>query len=89
MNALYNGYSKAALMMGQYTQTYVVHTYNQQEGWHNLLGGQGGPMTLLAYVRYLYWAKNHKKKFLQYYLFKNWGPPFYKKMKTFPKLNQA
>lgn len=32
MNALYNGYSKAALMMGQYTQTYVVHTYNQQEG---------------------------------------------------------
>ena len=29
MNALYTGYSKVPMVMGQYTQTYVVHYYNQ------------------------------------------------------------
>ncbi len=32
MNALYSGYSKVPLLLGQYTTTYVVHYYNQVEG---------------------------------------------------------
>ena len=44
-------------------------------------------MTPIAYVRYLYWAKGQKKNFLKYFLFKTWGPPFGKKMKTFSKLD--
>ena len=32
MNALYTGYSKVPILMGQYTTTYVVHYYNQVEG---------------------------------------------------------
>lgn len=53
------------------------------------MAGEGGLMGLVAWLRYLYWAKSQKKKFMQYYLFKNWGPPYYKKMKTFPKLSQS
>jgi hypothetical protein len=35
MNALYSGYSKVPLLLGQYTTTYVVHYYNQIEGIYN------------------------------------------------------
>lgn len=38
MKALYNGYTKVPLLLGQCTTTYVVHSYNQKEAWHNLLG---------------------------------------------------
>ena len=106
MNALYTGYSKVPILMGQYTTTYVVHYYNQVEGnsqkliifrlylfiykqfiaWHNLLGHQRGVMSIVNWLRYLYWAKNQRKKFLQYYLFKNYGPPTYKFMRRFPAL---
>ena len=36
-------------------------------------------------IRYLYWAKNQKKKFLGFYLAKTYGPPYYKRMLTFDK----
>jgi len=32
MKALYNGYTKVPLLLGQCTTTYVVHSYNQKEG---------------------------------------------------------
>lgn len=57
--------------------------------WHNLLAGEGGFLGLISWLRYLYWAKSQKKKFLQYFLFKNWGPPYYKKMRTFSKLSDS
>jgi hypothetical protein len=44
-------------------------------------------MLIVAWIRYLYWAKSQKKKFMQYYLFKNWGPPTYKFMRKFGKLS--
>lgn len=82
LNASYDGYSKAQLILGQCTMTYVVHYYDGVPGQLNLLDKQGGPV---AYLRYLYWGKNMKKKFMQFYLFKNWGPPFYKFKKRFGK----
>jgi hypothetical protein len=88
MNALYSGYSKVPLLLGQYTTTYVVHYYNQVEAWHNLLGHQRGVLSIVNWLRYLYWAKNQRKKFLQYYLFKNYGPPTYKFMRRFPALKE-
>ena len=53
------------------------------------MAGKGGLMTVISYLRYQYWGKRQKKQFLNYYLFKNWGPPFMKKMKTFGKMNQS
>jgi len=47
--------------------------------WHK----NGGP---IARVRYWYWAKNQKKKFLNYYLAKSYGPPYHKILKTFREL---
>jgi len=43
-------------------------------------------MLIVSWIRYLYWNKSQKKKFMQYYLFKNWGPPSYKLMRKFKKL---
>jgi hypothetical protein len=61
----------------------MVHFYNQREGYFNLFDSAGGPISVL---RYLYWGKMQKKKFLNYYLFKTWGPPLGKFMKRFSQL---
>ena len=63
--------------------TYISHYYHQKETWHNLLGSKGG---IIAIVRYLYYAKNQKKKFLDYYLERNKGPPYFKFLPTFKEL---
>ena len=82
LNASYDGYSKVPLIIGQTRLTYVVHYYDMKPGALNLFDKGGSP---LSYLRYYYWGKNMKKKFIQFYLFKNWGPPFYKFKKRFGK----
>jgi len=47
--------------------------------WHK----DGG---IIARIRYMYWGKAQRRKFLGYYLFKTWGPPYHKFMKKFPEL---
>lgn len=80
LNASYDGYSKIPLLLGQQTLTYVEHYYDGVPSSLNLLD-KGG--SIIAYLRYHFWVKNMKKKFQQFYLFKNWGPPFYKFKKRF------
>jgi len=80
LNAVYSGYTKSPIYLGQNKLTYMVHFYNQVEGKLNLLDKSGGPISVL---RYLYWGKMQKKKFLSYYLFKTWGPPYGKIMPRF------
>jgi sulfide:quinone oxidoreductase len=83
LNALYDGYSKNALLIGQDRLTYVVQLYDQKPGPMNLLDKSGG---IISKFRYLYWAKSQKKEFLNYYLRKTWGPPTHKFMKKFKEL---
>lgn len=80
LNAKYDGYTKSTLLLGQNKITYVVHSYDQNAGKLNLLDKSGG---LISTLRYYYWARNQKKKFLGYYLFKTWGPPTFRIKKTF------
>jgi len=86
LNALYSGYSKAVLHLGQNTLTYVVHYYNQKTSPFNLLDRNGG---LISTIRYYYWGRAQKKKFLGYYLFKSWGPPTFKLKRYFQELPVA
>lgn len=34
-------------------------------------------------IRYYAWAKGFKKTFIELYLEKNWGPPYYRMKKSF------
>ena len=82
LTAEYSGYSKSAMQLGQNSMTYVEHYYDQKASLLNMLGKNGG---LISKIRYYYWGKAQKRKFLGYYLFKTWGPPTFKFKKTFPK----
>lgn len=50
----------------------MVHYYDQKAGAMNLFD-KGG--MFFAFLRYYFWAKFNKKRFLAFYLFKTWGPP--------------
>lgn len=70
--ALYSGYSKSPIFLGQNKMTYMVHYYDQKEGALNLFD-KGG--YFFAFLRYYFWGKFNKKRFLAFYLHKTWGPP--------------
>ncbi|CAK61041.1 unnamed protein product (macronuclear) [Paramecium tetraurelia] len=80
LNAEYDGYSKVPIILGQNTLTFLCHKYNNENAWHNLYFSNGG---FLAALRYYNWCKNFKKAFIDIYLEKNWGPPYYKLKKSF------
>lgn len=61
----------------------MIHYYNDVEKNTNLLFKNGG---IFARIRYLNYCKTKLKKFLDFYLFKNWGPPYYKLKKSFKEL---
>lgn len=83
VNAHYDGYSKAPLQLGQRELTYVEHYYDNKPGTFNLLGANGG---ILSMIRYMYFTKMLAKKFQGYYMFKNWGPPYNKFKPTWKEL---
>lgn len=83
-DARYNGYAKVPLFLGQNRLTYVEHSYEQKPGKFHLLGKNGG---IVSNLRYYYWGKMQKKKFLSLYLFKSWGPPGGKFKKQFEPLS--
>lgn len=89
LNALYDGFTKVSLILGQNKLTYVTHHYDQKPGTFNLLDKNGG---IISRARYLYWARSQKKEFLNYYLRKTWGPPYHKwypKYKELPADKEA
>jgi len=89
LNALYDGFTKVSLILGQNKLTYVTHYYDQKPGTFNLLDKNGG---IISKARYLYWARSQKKEFLNYYLRKTWGPPYHKiapKFKELPPEKEA
>jgi len=62
--------------------TYIIHGFDQKEVSGNLFGSTIG---LISRMRWQYYTRSQKKKFLSYYLFKTYGPPthkFFKKYKT-------
>jgi len=62
--------------------TYAVHYYDQKEGLLNLFDCHA---FFFAYLRYYFWGKLNKKRFLAFYLHKTWGPPTGKYFKrSFP-----
>lgn len=83
----YDGFSKVPLFLGQNSLTYLSQYYDKPTAF-NLLDKSRGP---LSRWRYYVWGKGQKRRFLGYYLFKTWGPPFYKLtklmklLKRFPK----
>jgi len=79
LSAKFDGRTKVPLQLGQNTLTFVEHYYDQKPGSMNLLAKNGG---MIAKLRYSNWARN-KKSFMDYYLGKNYGPPFYRIKKTF------
>ncbi|KAM3131529.1 hypothetical protein pb186bvf_016313 [Paramecium bursaria] len=83
--AKYDGYSKIPILLGQNTVTYLAHKYNDQNLWHSLYFSNGG---FLASLRYYNWVKNFKKAFLDIYLEKNYGPPYYRFKKSFSAPDQ-
>ena len=80
LDAKYDGYTKVPLILGQNKLTYVEHYYDERPARFHLLDKSGGP---ISRVRYYYWGKLQKKKFLGLYLFKSWGPPGHKFKKQF------
>jgi len=80
LNAKYTGWTKSPILLGQNTLTYITHTYDNKAANFNLIDKSGG---LISRLRYYYWAKFQKRKFLGYYLFKTWGPPTFKVMRRF------
>lgn len=55
LNALYDGFTKVPLIIGQNSLTYVAHYYNNVPAFQNLFGKDGG---LISSIRYYYWGKN-------------------------------
>lgn len=41
----------------------------------------------MAAIRYYNWVKNFKKAFMDFYLEKNWGPPYYRIKKSYSDPN--
>ena len=80
LDAKYDGYTKVPLFLGQNRMTYVEHYYDQKPARAHLLGQNGG---IISSIRYYYYGKLQKRKFLGLYLFKSWGPPGNKFKKQF------
>lgn len=80
LDGKYFGYCKVPLFLGQNRLTYVEHSYDGAPGRTHLLGKDGG---IISNLRYYYWGKLQKRKFLGLYLFKSWGPPGNKFKKQF------
>jgi len=83
LNAVFDGRTKVPLQLSQNALTFVEHYYDQKPGSFNLLGKNGG---IIAKLRYINWARNQKKGFMDLYLGKSHGPPFYRIKKTFKDL---
>jgi NADH dehydrogenase FAD-containing subunit len=83
LNAAFDGRTKVPLQLGQNTLTFVEHYYDQKPGTFNLLSKNGG---IIAKLRYMNWVRG-KKGFMDFYLGKNYGPPYYKLKKTFKDSN--
>lgn len=79
LNAAFDGRTKLPLQLGQAEMTFVEHYYDQKPGSLNLVGKNGG---IIAKLRYMNWARG-KKGFMDFYLGKNYGPPYYKLKKSF------
>lgn len=72
LNAKYDGYSKTPLFLDQNKMTYSTHTYKGPTS-NNLWDAAGGPGSR---VRFLWWAKAHKKRLQAIYTNKTPGPPY-------------
>ncbi len=79
LNAEYDGYTQVPLYLNEGNVTFVEHTYDKAT-WKHL---NQNPLFTSLWEKM--WAKK-KKKFLDYYLFKTWGAPYYKIKKTFKEL---
>lgn len=80
MNAEYDGFTEAPLILGQDKLTWIQHYFNNKEGWMNLLGTKDPIIPRILYHKF---SKMTKKSFAGLYLFKSWGPPYGKFKKTF------
>jgi len=85
LNASFDGRTKVPLQLGQNTLTFVEHYYDQKASSLNLLSRNGG---IIAKLRYMNWVRG-KKGFMDFYLGKNYGPPYYKLKKTFKDAGAA
>lgn len=79
LSAKFDGRTKVPLQLGQNTLTFVEHYYDQKPAGSNLLDKSGG---IIAKLRYSNWARN-KKSFMDLYLGKNYGPPYYRLKPSF------
>lgn len=82
LNARYDGFTKVPLFTSQSTLCYLAHYYNGVGSWQNLWQ----PYGIIGGARYKYWTSQQKKKFLDYYLHKTWGPPYHKFPQWFKEL---
>jgi len=73
-------------MVGHRDLSFVVHFYDQKAGQLNLLGAGGGLGKIFTRLRWHFWTKIQRRRFLSYYLFKTMGPPTFKFLKKFPEL---
>ncbi|KAL4508309.1 hypothetical protein ABPG72_003613 [Tetrahymena utriculariae] len=83
LNAHYDGFSKVPLFTGHQTLTYIAHSYGGVGNWQHLKHNNGG---IIAWMRYRSWAKGMAKKFSDFYNGSRLGPPYHKKLVTFPEL---
>jgi sulfide:quinone oxidoreductase len=88
LNAEYDGYTKVPILLGQNSVTFICHKYDNVNAWHNLYFSDGGLLSQVRYpnnsfIRYSLWVRGFKKAFMDIYLEKNWGPPYYRIKKTF------
>jgi hypothetical protein len=86
LNGIYDGFSEAPLILAQDQLTWVQHSYDQKEGWQNLMGTSNPIVATILYQRF---SKMTRKSFIGLYLFKSWGPPYGKIKKTFKELPGA
>jgi NADH dehydrogenase FAD-containing subunit len=82
LNAQFDGRTKIPLQVGQANLTFVEHYYDQKPGSLNLLDRNGG---IISKVRYSLWVKG-KKGFMDFYLGKNYGPPYYRLKPSFKEV---
>jgi len=80
LNGLFDGRTKVPLQLGQNSLTFVEHYYDQKSNSFNLLDKNGG---IISKLRYLNWARLQKKGFLDLYLGKTYGPPYYRLKPSF------
>lgn len=72
LNGKYDGYSKTPLYIDNNKLTYSTHTYKGPTE-NNLVDSSGG---LISLMRYYWWGKFHKKRFMAMFMSKTEGPPY-------------